>query len=212
VWDYDPSYYDETYDLSKIESVDFIVETFGSFRGMAHTLLSFGFSDGKRVAISVETRREKGETYNVFKGMTRHYELIYVIGDENDLVKLRTNYRNDPVYLYEVITTPEKVRALFVDMLTRANYLAENPQFYHTVWNNCTTNIVKHVNRIASSDKKVPLSIRYILPGYSAKLAYEVGLLDTGMSFDELKNYSFITEKAQGVDSTEDFSEAIRVR
>jgi hypothetical protein len=141
VSDYVPHYESRTYDLNKLDSVWFMVERFGDTPGIAHTLLSFGFGD-EYVAISVEIRKERGETYSPLKGLLRQYELMYVVADERDVIGLRTNFRRDPVYLYPVKTTPEKMRRVFVEMITRANKLAAEPEFYNTLTNNCTTNIV----------------------------------------------------------------------
>src|SRR4051812_3265468 len=142
---------DRTYDLDQLHSVWFIVEPFSSFRGPAHTFLSFGFGDGdsaKFVGISVEVRKEKGEHYHPFPALFRRFELMYVVGDERDLVRLRSNYRRDSVFLYRANTTPERARELFVSMLQRANSLREQPEFYNTLTNTCTTNIVRHVDML----------------------------------------------------------------
>src|SRR5687768_380571 len=124
---YTPAYYDKTYDLRRIESAWFVVEPFGK-GGAAHTLVSFGFGGNDFVAISVEIRKEKGESFDPLKGLMRQYEVMYVVGDERDLIKLRSNHRNDPVYLYPIRTTPERRRAVFVQMLERANKLGKAPE------------------------------------------------------------------------------------
>src|SRR5687768_5857427 len=140
-----PRYRSQSYDLEQIESVWFVLAPFEpDNRGPAHTFLSFGFADSQYVAISVEARREVDEEYSILKGMLRQYEIMYVIGDERDLIGLRTNIRGDEVYVYPIKTTQDKIRRLFVQMLERANRLAEKPEFYNTVLNNCTTNILDH--------------------------------------------------------------------
>ena len=64
-------------------------------------MLSFGFA-GDHVAVSIETRKKKGEAYSSIAGFFKQYELIYVVGDERDLIRVRTNYRRpeEQVYLY----------------------------------------------------------------------------------------------------------------
>ncbi|MEX2281115.1 MAG: DUF4105 domain-containing protein, partial [Gemmatimonadota bacterium] len=147
-----PDYDDRTYDLNRIETVWFVLAPFElDRRGPAHTFLSFGFADSQFVAISVEARREKDETYSLLKGLLKRFELMYVIGDERDLIQLRTNHRGDEVYVYPIRTTPDKVRRLFVEMLERANGLQQHPEFYNTITNNCTTNILDHANRVATN-------------------------------------------------------------
>ena len=203
-----PRWEDRRYDLSQLESAWFVVEPFGDMRGPAHTFVSFGFSDGRYLAVSVEIRKEKGETYHPVKGLFRRYELMYVVGDERDLVRLRSNYRKDSVFVYRVATEPARARALLTDMLERATRLAERPEFYNTLTSTCTTNIVSHVNRIAP--ERVPWSYKVLLPGYSDELAYDIGLLDTSVPFAELRKRSLINERAAAADSSPDFSARIR--
>ncbi len=174
--DYTCSYYEKTFDLRQLDSVWFIVEPFGASRGVAHTFLSYGFGGRDFLAISAEIRKERGETYSPYRGLLREYELMYVAGDERDLIKLRANYRHDPVYLYRANTTPDRIRRMFIDMLTRANRLRDHPEFYNTLTNNCTTNIVWHVNTIVPG--RVPFSLATVLPGYSDDLARRLGLIN----------------------------------
>ena len=208
--DYDVSLDDRTYDLRALESVWFVVEPFSGFRGPAHTFVSFGFRDGQYVAISVEIRKEEGEHFSPLKGALRNYELMYVVGDERDLVKLRSNYRRDDVYLYRTTATPEKGRALFLSMLRRANELAEHPEFYNTLTSTCTTNIVRHVNEIAP--KRVPFSFKVLLPAYADELAYRIGLLDTTVPFDTLRARAHINERAARYADSPEFSRLIRTQ
>ena len=129
------NYYDKTYDLNEVETVDFIVVPFNNNRSIAHTMLSFGFGKGEYVGISVEVRKEQGELYSSTLGLARQYELVYVVADELDLLPVRVKQRASDVYIYRGTAPPEKVRALFVDMLTRANQLADYPEFYDTFTN-----------------------------------------------------------------------------
>jgi len=206
--DYDVRWEDRTYDLSKLESVWFMVEPFSDIRGPAHTLLTFGFSDGQYVGISVELRKEKGEEFSPFKGLFRQYELSYVVADERDLLGLRANHRQDSVFLYPVRTTPEKKRALFVAMLERANGLAARPEFYNTLTSTCTTNIVSHINDIAP--KRVPWSYKVLLPAFADELAYDLGLLDTALPREEFRAAHLINDAAARYADTPEFSAGIR--
>jgi hypothetical protein len=206
--DYDVQWEDRTYDLGRLESVWFMVEPFSGWRGPAHTLLSFGFGDGEFVAISVEVRKERDESFSPVRGLLRRYELQYVVGDEHDLIGLRANHRRDPVYLYPVRTTPERMRALFVSMLDRANALARRPEFYNTLTSTCTTNIVRHINVIAPG--RVPLGFRVLLPAYADDLAYDLGLLDTGLPRGQFRAAHLINEAAARYAGRADFSHGIR--
>jgi len=167
--DYDVSRYDDTFDLTQLDELWFAVEPFSSVRGPAHTLLSFGFG-GRYISISVETRKQLGEDYDPVYGLLNGYELIYVIATEQDVIGLRANHRHDDVYLYPIRTTPEKMQALFVDMITRADSLGRTPEFYHTVFDNCTSSIRRHINKLR--EDKIPFSSSLILPYYSDRVAY----------------------------------------
>jgi hypothetical protein len=206
---YIANYYDKVFDLNKLKKVWYIVEPFSGIPGSAHTFLSFEFEDNQFVSISVEIRKEKGEAYHPIKGLFNKYELMYVIADEQDVIKLRSNYRKDLVYLYPIRTTADKAQELFLDMLKKANDLKEHPQFYNTITNTCTTNIVSHVNKI--TPKRVPFfNLRILLPANSDKLAYDLGLIDTNLSFEQARERYFINNRAEKYATSSDFSIKIR--
>ena len=205
-----PRYYDKTVNLKDLVSVDFVMVPFADAPSLAHTMLSFGFRDGYHMIVSVEARLERGEKYSPVNGALWQYELMYVIGDERDLILLRTKHRNVDVYVYPSSTAPQKARQLFVDILRRTNELKDRPEFYHTISNNCTTNIVAHINKIRPGT--IPRDYRVLLPGYSDELAYELGLLDQSVPFHELKARSRVTERANRFADADDFSQLIRRR
>lgn len=202
-----PGYYDKTFDLRALDSAWFLVEPFGK-GGAAHTFVSFGFADRDFVSISVEIRKEKGESFSPLKGLMREYELMYVVGDERDLVKLRTNFRKDQVHLYRIRTTPERIQKMFVSMLRRANQLSEHPEFYNTLTNTCTTNLVRHVNEI--TPRRVRYGLAVMLPANSDQLAYELGLIDTSAPFAEVRRRANINELAARYADDPEFSRRIR--
>lgn len=202
-----PSYYDKTVRLEDLTTLDYIVEPFGHI-GAAHTFLSFGFTDGSHIAISVEIRKEVGDDFETWKVFFQQYELMYVIADEHDVVKLRTNYRKDVVYLYPTTTKPEHIRTLFIDMLTRANALKEKPEFYNPITNNCTTNIATHINTIVPN--KVSWDYRLLLPKNSDVLAQKIGLIAQGMTIDEARKRYQINERAERFADDPEFSKRIR--
>jgi hypothetical protein len=195
--DYDVRYESRTYDLRKLDSLWFGLERFGQ-PGMAHTFLSFGFGE-QYLAVSAEIRKEKGESFSPWRGLLDQYELMYVLADERDVIGLRTNHRKDPVWLYPVNAKPETIQRVFLDVAGRVNKLATDPEFYNTLTNTCTTNIVRHVNRIAPN--KVPFSMRIVLPATSDRLARDLGLIGDGQRIDLL---------AQKEGVGEDFSRVIR--
>ncbi len=200
-------------DVRDVVSVDYLVEPFGEWTGPAHTLLSFGFDTDQGVeyvAVSVEIRKEEGESFSPLRGLLRAYELMYVVGTEEDLIGLRTNYREDDVYLYPIHTTPERMQAMFVSLMTRIQGIEENPEFYNTITNNCTSNIRTHVNEIVPD--RVPWSFSMVLPASSDELAYDLGLIETDLSFEEVREHFYITDLAQAVEEGESFSTAIRAK
>ena len=200
---------DRAYDLRELERAWFLVEPFEKdWRGPAHTLASFEFEGGEYLAVSVEVRKEKGETYSLLKGVLKRFELTYVVADERDVIALRTNHRRDDVYLYPIRAPREKVRAMLLDMLGRANELREHPEFYNTLTNSCTTTLAAHVNRV--SPRRVPWSWKVVVPGYSDRLAYDLGLIDTDLPFEAARERFYITDKAQRAAGAPDFSARIR--
>lgn len=205
---YTPAYYDKTYNLNTIKSVDYFVEPFSEWEGSAHTFLSFGFEDNSYVSISIEIRKEKGESFSALKGLFKQYEIMYVVGDERDIVKLRTNYRKDKVYMYPIKISKEKSQALFLSMIQDVNSLYEQPRFYNTLTSTCTSEIAKHVNVI--SPKKIPLSFKVLFPGYSDRLVYDLGLIDTVLPFEEIRAKYSINEKAEKY--ADDLQFSVRIR
>lgn len=203
-----PAYYKATYNLAEVQTVDFIVEPFAGVRGAAHTFVTFGFADGRHLAISVEIRKEKGESFSPWQGLWRNYEIMYVIADERDVIKLRSNYRHDQVYLYPIKTTPAKARALLESMLARAQKTALEPEFYHTILNNCTTNIADHVNEISPS--RIPWTWTQLLPANADKTIYDLGLINTDLPFEQARAKFNINERAAKYADAPDFSQKIR--
>jgi hypothetical protein len=204
----EPAWETRSYDLSRIESVWYVLTPFSrDWRGPAHAFVSFGFDDGAFVSISVEARREVGEEYSLVGGMLKRYELMYVVGDERDLVQLRAA-RGDDVYVYPVRADPAQVRSMFVTMLNRASVLHANPEFYGTLSNNCTSNLLAHVNEIASP--RIPYGFRILLPGYSDQLAHRRGLLDTKLTLEQAREAFRVSERSTRYAGDDDYSLLIR--
>lgn len=208
VSEYSPSYYDKSYDLTKLDSLYFIVEPFSEWDGAAHTFLSFGFDNGDYVAVSIEIRKEIGEEFSAFRGIFKFYEIMYVWGDEQDLVKLRSNYRKDNVYVYPIRAEKEFIQSLFLDMLRRTNQLREKPEWYNTFTNTCTTNIKKHIDKIVPG--KIPLSTSIFAPGFSDRFAFDLGIIDTSLLFEDAREYYRINDLAEEYADSSDFSLKIR--
>lgn len=203
---YDLNYYDETFDLNKLESVYFFTNPFGSLS--AHTMMGFEFSDGKKVVLSVEVRREIGEWFNGYKGVLRQYELIYVWAAETDVVKLRTNIRNDAVYMYKMDMSQENSVKLFWEAIKRTNQLYQTPEFYDTLFNNCTTNLINQLQIVYG--RKIVWDWRYFAPAFAEQLAIKNDLITTGETIDEVRKTANISLYARQCGDCADYSGAIR--
>jgi hypothetical protein len=205
--DYTVRHYDRTYDLTKLRSADLYVVHWGS-PAIAHTMLSFGFADGGYVCFSIETRNEKNEGYSTIKGLFRQFELTYVVADERDVIRLRTNYRGELVSLYRLKSSPVIEREVFLDYFKTINQLRTQPQWYNVLADNCTTQVHAHTYPFA---KKVRWDWRILLNGYVDELMYNVGAIDRSLPFNELRARSLINDKAKAAGDSPNFSELIRV-
>ncbi len=206
--DYDLNFYDRTVNLEDVESAWLVISPFGSF-GVAHTLVSFGLKDGSYLSISIEIRRKKGKRFSAVKAFFRQFEMMYVIADESDVIKVRTNTIKATVRIFPIQTEKKRVQAVFLDMLKRADKLGKEPEFYNTIWNNCTTNIIKHTRRF--SNKPIPFwDYRYLIPEDIDKIAYKLNMIDTHLPYKEAREHFDITEIAQASEDAKDFSKAIR--
>lgn len=213
--EYVVDHYDKTYDLTKLRGVDFITMPFGPVPIMAHTMVSFEFEAAdprdppEHLAVSVEVRKEQGEeTFNAILSLTQKYEIMYVVADEKDLLYRQAVINDGPTYVYKTVATPELARKMLVGMLTRANKLSKEPEFYNLLSNNCTTNIARHINEV--SPNRLSYDIGILLPGYSDQKAYAEGLLAGIGSFEQIKNRALINERAKLAAAAPDFSAAIR--
>jgi hypothetical protein len=203
--DYTVSYYDKTFDLSKLQGADLFICFWGSPL-IAHTIMSFCFEPDQYLCISIETRKEVGEEYSAIKGFFRQYELIYIVGDERDLIRLRTNFRKETVYLYRLTAKPALVCKVLLDYLKRINQLNRQPEWYNALTENCTTAIRGHT----APYTRGKMSWKLLLNGYLDTLLYENKAIDTSMPFEKLKSLSQINDKALKADNITDFSITIR--
>ncbi|MDD5268152.1 MAG: DUF4105 domain-containing protein [Methylococcales bacterium] len=208
-FDFLPSYYTKTYDLNKLEGGDlFAVYWMGP--AIAHTIISFNFGDKDYLAVSIEARKELNEGYSTIKGFFRQYELMYIVADERDVIRLRTNYRKNPpeeVYLYRIKGRKENARRLFLEYVRKINELHEKPAFYNTLLDNCTTAI--WFNTLVNPEH-LPFSWKILLSGYVPEYLYESKVLATQLPFEQLQRHAHINPVAQAADQSPDFSRRIR--
>jgi hypothetical protein len=207
--DFVPGWEDRSYDLDAIATAWYVLVPFSrAWRGPAHAFVTFGFDDGRYLAISVEARREEQESYGVLKGMLRRFELMYVIGDEQDFIGRRAIHDGSDVYLYPIRAGRAGVRAVFRSMLERTNQIHDRPEFYNSFTNNCTLNLVRHVNQLVPG--RIPSSWRIIMPGYSDAVIHRLGLIDSTGTLAEVRARFLINDKVRAAQDAPDFSARIR--
>jgi hypothetical protein len=206
--DFTPAWEDRTYDLSRLKTVDLMLVYWGS-KAIAHAMVSFVFDDGQYLAVSIETRKQHGESYSALQGFFRQYELIYIFADERDVVRLRTNYRHEDVYLYHSRVSPQHARAIFLSYLDSANALRQKPEWYNALTTNCATSLLPHAR---AGGGKGEMSIDVLLSGYAARQAYRNGAIDTSLPFEQLEARSRVNEKALALPDGDlaEFSNRIR--
>lgn len=205
--DYVVRHYDRIFNLEALRSMDIFLVDWG-LPHIAHTMLSFGFEGDEYVCFSIETRKKKGEQYSAVRGFFKQYELIYVVADERDVVRLRTNYRKgEDVYLYRLKAPPELIRMVFMDYLNSVNILRERPEWYNALTVNCTTGIWKH---IVPYYPKATFDWRILASGHVDEMVYELGVVDQTFPFQETKRRSRINERSKAADRGQAFSKIIR--
>src|SRR5262245_4473128 len=204
--DFTVHYQEREVQLSHLTGLDFFV-SYWSEGPVAHTFVSFIFDNAPPLSISIETRPEVGEGFDPLASLFKQFELIYVVGDERDLVRVRTNIRRETVYLYRLNSPVESVRRLLLVYLERINELADQPEFYHLLTNSCTINIIRYAN---AAGRTGSLNFRHVLNGLIDSYLYLSGRVNTNLSFEELRRRSLINDVAQAADKAPDFSDRIR--
>ena len=209
--DFTPHYYDKTYNLNDLESLYVIFSYWDGNKSIAHTILSFGFKGPSYLCVSVETRLKKGQVQGGIEGLYNQYGLIYILADENDVLKLRTNYRREDVYMYQLkIKNKELLRAFFLSVIEKANSLNDKPQFYNTLEDNCFTSLLSNLRR--TTGERMPFDYKYICNGYADKLLYDRGnfVTEGETSFAEFKKKHYINQYIKADTDSENYSSEIR--
>ena len=203
--DYTERWEQRIYDLSKLRSLDlFLVYWMGP--SIAHTIMSFGFDDGRYLDFSIELRRVQDDQYSAVAGFFKTHELVYIGADERDLMTLR-KVRNEQIQLYRLRTPPARARALLVEYIEQANDLAVRPRFYNTLTTNCTTTIFDMIRAVTSS---IPFDWRIILTGHLPGYLYEHGAVDTSIPLEELRQRADVTSRVDASLTEIEFSSRLR--
>ncbi len=202
--EFTPVYETRRYDLRNLRGVDMFINYWGS-PYMAHPIVSFDFGRDGHVCFSIETRPEKGEAYSAIGGLYRQFELIYIVADERDVIRLRTNYRKgEDSYVYRL--NAPKARESFMEYVRTVNELKETPRWYNAITNNCTT-AIRHQR---AADERAPFDWRMIVNGFGDQLLYDRKVVNTALPFNDLKRAAHINERAKAADSDPAFSARIR--
>jgi len=205
--DYDARWVRREYDLDQLRSADLVL-SYWMGPAIAHTLVSFGFDDGRHLVFSLEIRKERGESFSALGGFFRRFEMTLVASEETDILRTRTNARGEDVYLYRLHGLDRsQLKALFAAYLDEARQLDAAPAFYNTATSNCTTIVFDLARHIAPG---LPLDYRLLLSGYLAEYAQDVGALAPGVPYAELQAKGRITERALQMAPGENFSAVIR--
>jgi hypothetical protein len=202
-----PRWETRTVRLSQITGMDLAIMYWGS-PWMAHPILSFRFADALPLCFSIETRKTVGQEYSAVRGLYRQYTLIYIVADERDSIRVRSNYRHgEDVYLYRTLASSAQARARFLEYINAINSLRDHPRWYNAITTNCTTNI--RTQRPTS--QRAPWDWRMLVNGKADEMLYQRHLIATGgLPFSELKQRSLINKRSRAADSDPDFSRVIR--
>ena len=204
--DYTPRWETRSYDLSQLRGVDMFLSYWGPTL-IAHTIMSWEFADGQHLAVSIETRKKKGQSYSAVLGFFRQYTIYYVVADERDVAGLRAAHRGEQFFLYRLKNPPAQARAVLLDYLKEINRLAATPKWYNALVHNCTTTIRHHATNVAAGR---PFDWRILANGHIDEMGYERGMIDTSLPFAELRRRSDISAKAKAAYGEGDFSRRIR--
>ncbi|MCF6174921.1 MAG: DUF4105 domain-containing protein [Victivallaceae bacterium] len=208
--DFTPRYYDRNFKLNELTSLDYILSYWDENKAIAHSIFSFGLKNGDYLAVSVETRLSKKQKQSLLSGIFNQYELIYILADERDILRLRTNFRKEQVYLYRVKINQLLLQKVFVEIIKRAADLQKHPRFYNTLKHNCITTLLADLRR--AQGKPYSLDYRFILNGYSDELLFDKGaLISGGMPFKQLKEHRHINQYVEkDPNAATDYSKKIR--
>jgi hypothetical protein len=205
--DFDERWDKRTYDLDQLTSTD-IVFSYWGMPAIAHTMISFGFSDGSHVVFSVEVRRERTEAWSEIGGFFREFELIVIAADERDIIAVRTNVRGEDDYIYRLALPQATARSLFLAYIAEANQLLDTPRFYNTLTSNCTTQIYTMARHIVGD---LPMDYRLLVTGYLPSYLYQRKGLNRRFTQEELRESGRITDRARHSGTSDTFSADIRL-
>lgn len=196
------NFYDESFEISKINKVYFLLNPFGKWEGVGHTFFLFELTDGKTISVSVEARRPEGVDYGALKGLFNTYEMWYTWGSAADLFTRRAIYHNEDLYMYPLLISSETAQGLFIDLAKTTEKLETKPEFYNTITSNCTNMLADSANRV--NKKSIPWTFARIFTGYADNKLYELKLIPHDKPFDEIFNNARIDIKIKELTDMKD--------
>lgn len=205
---FEPNWEKRTYDLDKLETLELIVEPFGDSELFAHTMLAFGFGEDGTLVVSIEARKELHEEYSLLAGSVRQFELIYVFGDERDLLTLRAVHRGSRLYMYPITANKAFMRTLLLNLASSANVLRGQPRFYRSIRDNCTTTLVKHLDR--QLPQAIGLRYETVFPALAGRLLHQMGKMGTELDYAQAQTFFRVDEYVRRFEGDPDFSLKIR--
>lgn len=210
-FDYTCQWITKTVRLSDLRGVDVAFVHWG-LPMIAHVIVSFHFAGDDYVAVSIEMRKQIGQSYSAIRGFFRQYMLVYIFADERDLIRLRSNFRKgDEVDLYRTTADADYSRKLFLQYLRRANQLHQRPEWYNALSSNCTTNIFTEMEAIGPLPAGISeFDPRVVLSGEADRVLYNHGLLAGNLPFAESRQQSRINPAASAIGDDPHFSRLIR--
>jgi hypothetical protein len=201
--DFTPRYENRTYHLSNLRGVDVIFFNWGS-AVMSHPLLVFDFGPDGRICISIEVRYEKDQGYSILASLYRHYQLIFLAADERDAILRRTKYGpSQAAYLYPIKSTPEELRAVFVDYVNAINSVYQTPRWYNGIFTNCTTSFYQLPSSRRRCDWRVLANARL------DRALYATGRIDRTLPFDQARRAAYLDDIANAAPE-EGFGDYVR--
>ncbi|WP_228721875.1 DUF4105 domain-containing protein [Acinetobacter sp. Marseille-Q1623] len=209
---YDAHWDTRRYNLNHITGVN-IITSYWMGPQIAHTLVSFDFSDQKPLVFSIEIRKEKTESFSAIGGFFRKYELSLIASDEKDLIYTRSNVRNEQVYFFPINMPKAEMRALFEEYLSKTDELAQQAKWYNTLTSNCTTLVFDMIQAI--SPKELPIDYRLLASGYLPNYLYDLGALNAQWNMHQWYQHAHVNPRTDQFkhfkyQSSENYSQVIR--
>lgn len=204
--DFTEAWVDREYDLSTLSTTDLFM-SYWAGPAMAHMIVSFGFTDGRYLAWSIEVRRSADGSFDPVADFFKANPVVIVASEERDVIGLRTNIRGESVQMFRLRMPPERARQLLAEYVRVSNGLAASPVYFNSLFTNCSFTVLRMARAIGI---EFPLDWRLIANGYVPDYLYDHGALNDALPLEELTALGSITPRASAAGLTGRYSETIR--